>query len=125
MTLNSKVYDRLKWAALVLLPAVAAAYFSLSALWPLPSPNEVVGTIVVIETFLGVLLGISNAKYNSTHPSPPMVGYLTQTGVDPISTIPDLELNLTQFPTDFLGKDEVRLKINKTDDFQNDVLDPE
>ena len=105
--------------------AIAAAYFSLSSLWPLPNPDEVVGTIVVAETFLGVLLGISNAKYNSTHQPPPVVGYLTQTGVDPISTVPDLSLELTQFPTEFLNKDEVRLKINKTDDFQNDDLDSE
>ena len=62
--LDNKVYDILKWVALVLLPACAALYFGLSEIWALPYGEEIVGTITVIDTFLGALLGISTKKFN-------------------------------------------------------------
>lgn len=64
MVLNDKVYDVLKWIALYLLPAIGTLYFALSGIWNLPFGEEVVGTITAVDTFLGVLLGISTANYN-------------------------------------------------------------
>lgn len=64
--MNSRVYDMFKWAALILLPAVAAAYFSLAGLWNLPNAEQVVGTIVVVETFLGAILQISKVSYDNS-----------------------------------------------------------
>lgn len=64
MKLPDKVYDILKWIALILLPAVGALYFGLSQIWGLPYGEEIVGTITIIDTFLGALLGISTMKYN-------------------------------------------------------------
>ena len=61
---NSKVYDILKWIALVFLPALGTLYFALSGIWKLPYGEEVVGTITAIDTFLGALIGISNINYN-------------------------------------------------------------
>ena len=61
---NSKVYDVLKWIALVFLPAVGALYFGLSQIWNLPYGEQIVGTITLIDTFLGALIGISNINYN-------------------------------------------------------------
>ena len=63
---SSKVYDKLKWVALILLPALGSAYFGLSKIWGLPYGTEVVGTIEVIDVFLGALLGISTIQYNKT-----------------------------------------------------------
>lgn len=62
--LDNRVYDILKWIALVFLPACAALYFGLSEIWGLPYGKEIVGTITVVDTFLGALLGISTKKYN-------------------------------------------------------------
>ena len=62
--LNNKVYDVLKWIALVALPALGALYFGLSKIWGFPYCEEIVGTISVIDTFLGALLGISTIQYN-------------------------------------------------------------
>lgn len=62
--LNNKVYDVLKWIALVALPALGALYFGLSKIWGFPYGEEIVGTISVIDTFLGALLGISTIQYN-------------------------------------------------------------
>ena len=67
--LNNKSYDVLKWVALVALPATSALYLTLAALWNLPHPTEVAGTIAAIDTFLGVLLGVSSAKYQGTQSS--------------------------------------------------------
>ncbi len=64
MILNDKVYDVLKWIALYLLPALGTLYFALAGIWNFPYGEEVVGTITAIDTFLGVLLGISSANYN-------------------------------------------------------------
>lgn len=64
MKLNDKVYDYLKWFVLVFLPAVSALYFSLAGWWGLPRAEEVVGTLAVVATFLGSLIGVSTIKYN-------------------------------------------------------------
>lgn len=61
--MSNKAYDILKWIALILLPALGTLYFGLCEIWGLPYGKEAVGTITVIDTFLGALLGISNAQY--------------------------------------------------------------
>ena len=67
MKMNNKVYDILKWASLVLLPAVGTLYGTLSEIWGAPYGTEVVKTIVAIEFFLGSLLGISNIQYRKSN----------------------------------------------------------
>ena len=64
MKLNNRVYDSLKWIAQILLPAIATLYFALASIWGLPYGEQIVGTITAIDTFLGVLLGISTYNYN-------------------------------------------------------------
>ena len=61
--MNNKVYDILKWIAQIFLPALGALYFGLAGIWGLPYAEQVVGTITVVDTFLGVLLGISSKQY--------------------------------------------------------------
>ena len=62
--LSNKVYDVLKWIAQYFLPAVGTLYFALAGIWGLPFGEEVVGTVTAVDTFLGVLLGISTMQYN-------------------------------------------------------------
>ena len=64
MSMSNKTYDVLKWIAQFLLPAAGTLYFALAGIWGLPYGDQVVGTITAIDTFLGVLLGISSANYN-------------------------------------------------------------
>ena len=64
LKLNDRTYDVLKWIALYLLPAIGSLYFSLAGIWGFPYGEEIVGTITAIDTFLGVILGISTAQYN-------------------------------------------------------------
>lgn len=63
MILSNKVYDALKWIAQVALPALGALYFGLAQIWGFPYGKEIVGTLTVIDAFLGALLGISTAQY--------------------------------------------------------------
>lgn len=64
MKMNNKTYDVLKWVAQLLLPAGGTLYFALASIWGLPYGEQVVGTITAIDTFLGVILGISTSQYN-------------------------------------------------------------
>ena len=63
MKMDDKVYDVLNWIAQYLLPALGTLYFALAGIWGLPFGEQIVGTIVAIDTFLGVLLGISSNTY--------------------------------------------------------------
>jgi hypothetical protein len=64
--LSNRAYDVLKFIAQILLPALGALYFGLAQIWGLPKAEEVVGTITVVDTFLGVLLGLSSKQYNNS-----------------------------------------------------------
>ncbi len=63
MKLSNKTYDILKWMAQYLLPALGTLYFGLSGVWGLAYGEQVIGTITAVDTFLGVLLGLSSAQY--------------------------------------------------------------
>ena len=61
--MSNKLYDALKMIAQVVLPASATLYFALAGIWDFPYGEEIVGTITAVDTFLGVVLGISSAQY--------------------------------------------------------------
>lgn len=63
MKLSNKLYDILKWIALVVLPALSALYLGLSSIWGFPCGEQISGTIALLDTFLGTLLGISSVNY--------------------------------------------------------------
>lgn len=64
MSLSNQAYDRLKFIAQIVLPALGTLYFALASIWGLPYGEQIVGTITAIDAFLGALLGISTAQYN-------------------------------------------------------------
>ena len=64
MKIPDKLYDILKWLVIIVLPALATLYAALAAVWAWPYSEEIVTTITAVDTFLGVLLGISSATYN-------------------------------------------------------------
>ena len=61
-----KVYDVLKAIAMIILPALGTLYFALAGIWGWPYAEQIVGTITAIDTFLGVILGISTIQYKKT-----------------------------------------------------------
>lgn len=66
MKFSNKTYDLLKWVAQYLLPAAGTLYFALAGIWGFPYGEQVVGTITAVDTFLGVILGISTIQYNKS-----------------------------------------------------------
>ena len=62
--MSNRTYDILKWVAQILLPSIGTLYFALAGIWGFPYGEEIVGTITAIDTFLGVILGISTMNYN-------------------------------------------------------------
>jgi hypothetical protein len=62
--LSKVTYDILTWVAQILLPSMAALYFTLAGLWNLPYPEMIVSTIMAFDTFLGMLLGFSTSQFH-------------------------------------------------------------
>ena len=71
MKMSNKVYDVLKYIALILLPALGTLYFALAKIWGFPYAAEIVGTISAVDAFLGALLKISTDQYNKLENQPP------------------------------------------------------
>lgn len=61
--MSDKVYDILKWIALILIPAIGTLYFALAGIWGFPYAEAIVGTLTAVDTFLGAILGISTSMY--------------------------------------------------------------
>lgn len=64
--LSQGQYDFLKALAQYILPAAGVLYFALASIWGLPAAEQVVGTIVAVDAFLGAILGISKNSYEKS-----------------------------------------------------------
>lgn len=67
MKMSNKLYDVLKWIALIALDAVGLFYSTLSTIWNLPLGDEVLATCAALSLFIGTLIGISSAQYNKSN----------------------------------------------------------
>lgn len=64
--LPDKVYDVLKWVAIVALPAVSGFITIISKVWGWPDMGIMISqTITAVSVLLAALLGISAITYNS------------------------------------------------------------
>lgn len=61
--MSNTTYDRLKAIAMYALPALATCITTIFEIWGLPYGSQIGATIMALDTALGVVLGISNAKY--------------------------------------------------------------
>lgn len=106
--ITGKLYNVLKFLALVALPAAATLYFTLAGLWGLPAAEQVIGTITAFDTFLGVILHISSVSYNSS----------TSQGTINVHETADKKTFSLDFDGDPVaaieGKDRVVFKVNQT-----------
>lgn len=108
MIIQPPLYDKLKWLAQVVLPALGALYVGLAALWDLPKPQEVAGTILAVDTFLGVVLGISSSNFKNDDSRFDGTLEINPAG-DGTGTV-DLQL-ADKHPDDLAKKDEVVFKV--------------
>jgi hypothetical protein len=113
---SSKLYDMLKFVAQILLPALATLYLTIGALYQFTGafePEKVVGLIVALDTFLGVVLGISTKTYNNSdakyHGSMDLVPNAEGT--------PVVTLNLEKTPEALSTQGDILLKNNLPQEF--------
>lgn len=64
MKLSNKVYDKLKWIALVFIPALITFYGVVGNVLNIPYTDVVLTIMGAFDVFLGSLLGITSAQYN-------------------------------------------------------------
>ena len=78
--------------AQLLLPAMGTLYFALASIWRLPYGEQVVGTITAVDTFLGVILGITTAQYKQKQKTDNFIWMLTNWPASPTGMPPSENL---------------------------------
>lgn len=63
LKINDRVYDVLKWVAMLFLPALAVLVKTVFAVWSIPYGDEISTTIMALDAFLAAILGISSIAY--------------------------------------------------------------
>jgi len=96
----------LKQSVTLILPAVGALYFALAQIWNLPKSEEVVGSIAALNTFLGVLLGVSTKSYNKSD-----ARYAGAIVVEETDEKKTFTLELNEDPEKIEKKDEVTFRV--------------
>lgn len=61
--MSDKLYDFLKWVAILFLPALSTLVAVVFKIWELPYGSEIAATITAVGTFLGAILGVSHIQY--------------------------------------------------------------
>jgi hypothetical protein len=72
--MGGKLYDYLKFLALVVLPAAATMYFTVAQIWAFPAPEQVVGTIVAVDTFLGIIINKASSDFKKNNTPAKIMG---------------------------------------------------
>lgn len=108
MIKSNKLYDALKYIAQVVLPALGTLYFAIAQTWGLSHANEVVGTIVAVDAFLGVVLHLSSNAYKNTDAN--FDGTLDVTETEDKKSF---LLNFDADPHELDKKKTVTLRVNK------------
>lgn len=66
MKMSNKVYDILKWVALIALDAIGLFYSTVATIWGLPFGDAVLATCTALSVLLGTLIGVSSAQYKKS-----------------------------------------------------------
>lgn len=109
MQFSDKVYNGLKSVAQVWLPAAGTLYFALAQIWGLPAAEQVSGTVLAVDTFLGVVLGLSTKAYNN---SPAKFDGTFQLVPDPENGVSNLKLTSVDYDA-LSTKNEVTFRIQR------------
>ena len=108
MIKSGKLYDQLKFIAQIALPALGTLYFTIAQIWGLPNGTEVVGTIMAVDAFLGILLGISTAQYNN---SDAKYGGQIEVAQSPTGDTKTYSLSLNTPPDEIDQQKEITFKV--------------
>jgi len=105
MMLSDKQYKALKWIVGIVIPAIGTLYFAIAKIWSLPAGEQILGTLIALQAFLGAILGISTRQYNNSDAK--------YDGAVTISETPQKHIVAVEgiHPTEMAKKDEVLLKV--------------
>lgn len=110
--LNDTQYSVAKWLTVVVLPAIGTLYFAIAQIWGLPHGEQVLGTILAIEAFLGVVLGVSTNQYNKSDAK-----YSGDINIIEDATGEKKAIfAFNEHPTELEGKSEATFKVNTPED---------
>ena len=101
--MTNETYDKLKWIAQIVLPALGTLYFALASIWNFPFGEQIVGTISAIDVFLGCILKKSSDDYSGD-------GELIVDTSDPLKDIYSLAID--DYPSALAEKNTVVLKVS-------------
>lgn len=101
--LSNKAYNTAKWLTTIVLPAIGTLYFAIAQIWGLPSGEEVLGTIIAVQAFLGVLLGVSSSAYKNSD-----ARYDGDININDETA----QIAFNEHPAKYADKDEVIFKVN-------------
>lgn len=65
--LSNRLYDILKYVALIALPAIQVFWLTIGKIWDLQYTVEIGATIGAVALLLGTLLGVSTSNYRATN----------------------------------------------------------
>ena len=63
MKISNNTYDKLKWIALVVIPAAEVLILTVGKIWGLPYYAEIGATVAAFGVFLAAILGVSSKNY--------------------------------------------------------------
>lgn len=105
---GDRTYVLLKFFTQIVLPAFGTLYFTLAGIWGLPAAEEVVGTVVAVDTFLGVVLQLSSSAYANSEER-----FDGEVNVSETARKKTFSLDLKGDPDEIQVKKELVFKVNK------------
>lgn len=108
--LSDSLYKKLEFITRVILPAFAVLYGTVAGIWGLPYGVEIPATVVAVDLFLGVFIGVAQKSFDNSDQK-----FAGEIQVKPNMEEPDLaDLNLLMDSSklSYLTEgDVVRLKV--------------
>lgn len=108
LLLSDETYDKLKFVAQIVLPALGAFYSALALVWGLPLATQVVGTVVAVDTLLGAFLSLSTRVYNAQP-----LDFDGNLEINETETSMVHQLEITTPPDELANKAAIILKVTK------------
>ena len=63
MKMSNISYDRIKWFALVFIPAFEVLILTLGKIWGVPYYSEIGASVAAVGVFLAAIIGVSSKAY--------------------------------------------------------------
>ena len=70
MKIPDKLYDILKWIAVIVIPALVVLIKTVFPVWHIPYADAISTTVAAVGLFIGAIIGVSTVGYNKQDPDP-------------------------------------------------------